>query len=176
MVLIQILKPRRNNKADRFITVQIYIIAVGEKSPAWIETGINQYINRMPRECNVKIVSIPTSKRSKNKTIKQAQVKEQEQLIKHTPKNSYRIALDELGQSWTTNLLAEKLHKWMQSMPRVTFYIGGPDGFSAEFLEKVDFVWSISSLTLPHMLVRVLLAEQLYRALTIIQRHPYHRE
>lgn len=156
--------------------MHIYIIAVGEKSPAWIETGIGEYIKRMPRECQVQMVSIPLSRRSKNKTIKQIQIDEQEKLIKHTPKNSYRVALDESGQSWTTILLAEKVKDWMQSIPIITFYIGGPDGFTEEFLEKVDFVWSLSSLTLPHMLVRVMLVEQLYRAWTVVKGYPYHRE
>ncbi len=156
--------------------MQVFIIAVGGKSPAWIETGILEYLKRMPRECQVQIVSIPIAKRTKNKTIKQVQAKEQELLIKHTPKNSYRIALDELGKSWTTIILAEKLNTWMQSKPNVTFYIGGPDGFSPEFLDNVNLVWSISSLTLPHMLVRILLAEQIYRAWSITQKHPYHRE
>ncbi len=156
--------------------MQIYIIAVGGKSPSWIDTGMNQYLTRMPKECKINVVTIAAAKRSKNQTIEQAKIQEQELLVKHTPKNSLCIALDECGQSWTTRNLATRLAQWMQSVSAVTLYIGGPDGLTKEFLAQVDFVWSLSSLTLPHMLVRILLAEQLYRAWTIIQGHPYHRE
>lgn len=158
------------------IIVQLYILAVGEKAPSWIDAGVNQYISRMPQECKIKVITTATVKRSKNQTIEQAKTREQELLIRHTPENSLRIALDEHGASWTTTKLANKLNQWMQSQPIVTLYIGGPDGLTKEFLTQTDFVWSLSSLTLPHMLVRVLLVEQLYRAWTIIQGHPYHRE
>jgi len=156
--------------------VQIYILAVGERLPSWIEAGVDHYITRMPRECKVQIITNAAVKRSKNRTIKQAQAREQELLIKSTPGNSLRIALDEHGEPWTTSLLAKKIEQWLQFSPVVTFYIGGADGFTKEFLNQADFVWSISSLTMPHMLVRVLLVEQLYRAWTIVQGHPYHRE
>ncbi len=156
--------------------MQINILAVGEKSPSWVEAGVNQYIARMPRECSVKIIPVATAKRIKSRTVAQAQAQEQQLLIKRTPRNSVRIVLDERGETWTTVFLAEKLSQWLQSFSVVTFYIGGPDGFAKEFLRQADLVWSMSSLTLPHMLVRVLLVEQLYRAWTIVQGHPYHRE
>ena len=156
--------------------MQIYVLAVGDKPPSWIEAGVNQYIERMPRECNVQINTIATAKRSKSQAIKQAQEQEQELLLKHTPNDSLRIALGEHGKSWTTLVLAERLENWLQNFPVVTLYIGGPDGFTQDFLDQADFVWSLSTLTMPHMLVRVLLVEQLYRAWTIIQGHPYHRE
>ena len=156
--------------------MQIYIIAVGEKPPAWVEAGVSQYIDRMPRECKVQIKTISTSKRSKSQTILQAQAQEHELFIKHTPSNSLRIALDEHGQSWTTRLLADKFKNWLQYSPVVTFYIGGPDGISKEFLYHADLVWSLSFLTMSHMLARVMLAEQLYRACTIVKGHPYHRQ
>ena len=156
--------------------MQVYILAVGEKAPSWVDAGVNQYISRMPQECKVKIITTATTKRSKNQTTEQAKIREEELLIKYTPENSLRIALDEKGTSWTTTDLASKLGQWMQSVPIVTMYIGGPDGLTEKFLARTDLVWSLSSLTLPHMLVRVLLVEQLYRAWTIIQGHPYHRE
>jgi len=155
--------------------MQIYILAVGEKPPAWVDAGVQQYLARMPHECNVKIISVGSGKRSKNSNIKQAQQQEEMLLLKKTPKNSYRIALDEHGLSWSTEKLANKLDSWLQSSPIVTMYIGGPDGFSEEFLQQADSNWSLSALTLPHMLVRVLLAEQLYRAWSMLQGHPYHR-
>ena len=156
--------------------MQVYILAVGEKPPSWIESGVHQYLTRMPKECRVKIITIANVKRSKSQSTEQLKLREQELLIKHTPKNSLRIALDEHGELWTTTDLANKLSQWMQSVPDVTLYIGGPDGLTKEFLAQTDFIWSLSSLTMPHMLVRVLLVEQLYRAWTINQGHPYHRQ
>lgn len=156
--------------------MRVYIIAVGEKSPPWVEAGIREYLKRISHEVQIKIISVPVSKRTKSKTTRQLQLSEQEFLIKHTPKRTFRIALDEHGQPCSTGLLSEKLNEWMQHTPIITIYVGGPDGFTSEFLNNVDLVWSISSMTLPHMLVRVLLVEQLYRAWTITKSHPYHRE
>ncbi len=156
--------------------MQIYILAVGGKSPAWVESGVAEYLLRMPHGCKVKLVTVATTKRVKNISIPQAQEREQDLLLKNTPNNSLRIALDEHGKTWTTAVLASKLASWLQNTPVVTIYIGGPDGFTPDFLNRVDMVLSLSSLTMPHMLVRLVLVEQLYRAWTITQGHPYHRE
>ena len=156
--------------------MQINIIAVGNKPPSWVESGVAEYISRMPRECSVNLKTVATTKRSKNSSITQAQQREQELLLKNTSSSSYQIALDENGETWTTATLATKLEAWLQNAPEVTFYIGGPDGFTEDFFNQVDLVLSMSLLTLPHMLVRLVLVEQLYRAWTVIQGHPYHRE
>ena len=156
--------------------MQIYVLAVGDKSPAWIEEGVAEYLSRMPHECKVKLITVATTKRTKNISIPQAQKREQTLLLKNSPNNSLRIALDERGKTWTTAVLASKLETWLQNTPIVTIYIGGPDGFTQDFLDRVDLVLSFSSLTMPHMLVRLVLVEQLYRAWTVIQGHPYHRE
>ena len=156
--------------------MQISILAVGDKSPSWVEAGVKEYVARMPRECSVKVITVATTKRVKNISIEQAQQCEQDLLLKASPKSSYRIALDEHGKPWNTMQLADKLQAWMQDSPNVTLYIGGPDGFTKDFLQQVDFVWSLSLLTMPHMLVRLLLVEQIYRAWTVTQGHPYHRE
>ena len=156
--------------------MQINIVAVGEKAPGWVEEGMNQYLARMPRECTVKIMTVATTKRVKNISISQAQRHEQDLLLKTGSKSSYSIALDESGVSWNTAKLADNLKIWLQNRPVVNLYIGGPDGFTKDFLEQVDVVWSLSALTMPHMLVRLILVEQLYRAWTILQGHPYHRE
>ena len=156
--------------------MQIYIIAVGEKSPSWVEQGVNEYVARMPHECSVNIITVATTKRAKNISIQQAQQREQERLLKASPKNSFRVALDENGKSLSTLDLANNLKSWMQNSPNVILYIGGPDGFTQDFLKDVDLVWSLSLLTMPHMLVRLLLVEQIYRAWTVVQGHPYHRE
>jgi len=156
--------------------VQINILAVGDKPPSWVEEGVTEYVSRMPRECTVKLKIVATTKRSKNISIPKAQQQEQTLLLKGTPSNSYRIALDEHGRTWDTAKLAAKMQIWLQDNPLVTIYIGGPDGFSKDFLEKVDLVLSLSPLTMPHMLARLVLAEQLYRVWTVTQGHPYHRE
>lgn len=156
--------------------MQIYVLAVGDKSPAWVEAGVVEYLSRMPHECKVKLITVATTKRVKNISIPQAQEREQALLLKNTPNNSLRIALDEHGKTWTTTVLASKLESWLQNTPIVTMYIGGPDGFTSDFLDRVDLALSLSSLTMPHMLVRLVLVEQLYRAWTVIQGHPYHRE
>ena len=156
--------------------MRIYVLAVGDKSPAWVEEGVAEYLSRMPHECKVKLLTVAATKRAKNTSILQAQEHEQALLLKNTPNNSFRVALDEHGKAWTTTALASKLETWMQNTPIVTLYIGGPDGFTVDFLNQVDLVLSLSSLTMPHMLVRLVLVEQLYRAWTVIQGHPYHRE
>ncbi len=156
--------------------MQIHVIAVGDKSPVWVAQGVSEYTSRMPHECKVKLVTVATTKRAKNISILQAQEREQDLLLKHTPSNSYRVALDERGKTLSTIDLSLKLESWMQTTPILTLYIGGPDGFTPYFLDQVDFVLSLSSLTMPHMLARLVVAEQLYRAWTVIQGHPYHRE
>ena len=156
--------------------MQINVLAVGDKAPSWVDSGVNEYLARMPHECSVKIITVATTKRTKNISISKAQECEQDLLLKASPKNSYRIALDEQGVTWSTIKLATKLEAWLQNTPVVSLYIGGPDGFTDDFLDQVDVVWSLSALTMPHMLVRLVLVEQLYRAWTVIQKHPYHRE
>lgn len=156
--------------------MQINIIAVGEKAPNWVDAGVAEYLSRMPHECTVKLITVATTKRSKNSSIAQAQQREQDLLLKNTPKKSYRVALDEHGKTLKTTALAEKMKTWLETCPIVTLYIGGPDGFSEEFLKQVDLVLSLSLLTMPHMLARLVLVEQLYRSWTVIQGHPYHRE
>ena len=155
--------------------MHINILAVGEKAPHWVEVGINNYLSRMPHECSVKFTTVASTKRMKNISILQAQQREESLLIKASSKNSYRIALDEKGVNWNTKILANNLKEWLQREPTVNLYIGGPDGFTNEFRNQVDVVWSLSALTMPHMLVRLIVAEQLYRAWTVIQGHPYHR-
>ena len=156
--------------------MQINILAVGERTPSWVEAGLKEYLARMPHECPVKIITVATTKRAKNISTSQAQKREQNLLLKASPKNCYQIALDEKGSSWDTVKLSTKLEAWLQSMSVINIYIGGPDGFSESFLDQVDVVWSLSELTMPHMLVRLVLVEQLYRAWTVIQGHPYHRQ
>ncbi len=155
--------------------MQINVLAVGDKAPAWVEEGVSEYISRMPNECRVNLKTVAVTKRAKNISTLHAQEREQELLLKHTHKDSFQIALDEQGKAWTTTIFASKLEAWMQTTPAVTLYIGGPDGFTSSFLSQVDLVLSLSPLTMPHMLARLVIVEQLYRAWTVVQGHPYHR-
>lgn len=143
--------------------------------PAWVTDAYQEYAKRLPRECALQLVEIPVSKRRKSLTSAQAAEEEGRQLLASLPKDCTVIALDVRGNSWSTEELAMRMQGWLGSGRDVALLIGGPDGLSAACLERADLAWSLSALTYPHPLVRVVLAEQLYRAWTIHSGHPYHR-
>jgi len=155
--------------------MQINLIAVGTKMPDWIQKGFNEYAKRMPVECTLSLNEIPTAQRSKNMGPTQILDREGEEILKAIPKNNRIIALDVLGHSWNTEQLAEQLNSWMQTGRDISLLIGGAEGLSQKCLEKAEIKWSLSPLTFPHLLVRVIVAEQLYRASSILKHHPYHR-
>jgi 23S rRNA (pseudouridine1915-N3)-methyltransferase len=155
--------------------MQLVIAAVGHKMPAWIESGFTEYIKRMPAECRIHLKEIKPIERSGSKTAETAMALERAKIEAVLPKGSRIVALDERGKDLTSVQLSEFLTQWQQDGRDVSFIIGGADGLDAEFKSKADMLIRISSLTLPHGMVRVLLAEQLYRAWSITQNHPYHR-
>jgi 23S rRNA (pseudouridine1915-N3)-methyltransferase len=155
--------------------MQLVIAAVGHKMPAWIENGFGEYAKRMPSDCRIVLKEIKPVERSGSKTAETAMALERARIEATVPKGARIIALDEHGKDLTSVQLAQKLTHWQQDGGDVVFVIGGADGLDAEFKEKADMMIRISSLTLPHGMVRVLLAEQLYRAWSITQNHPYHR-
>jgi 23S rRNA (pseudouridine1915-N3)-methyltransferase len=155
--------------------MQLVIAAVGHKMPAWIETGFNEYAKRMPPECRIHLKEIKPVERSSGKTAETVMALERTRIEAAIPKNARIIVLDERGKDITTLQLSEHLVQWQQEGRDVTFVIGGADGLDAEFKQRANLTIRISSLTLPHGMVRVLLAEQLYRAWSITQNHPYHR-
>jgi len=155
--------------------VRIHLIAVGTRMPSWVVDAYQEYAKRMPRECTLQLVEIPLCKRRKSLGAAQAAEDEGQQLLASLPKDCTVIALDVLGQSWSTAALAVRLQDWLGSGRDVALLVGGPDGLSAACLARADLKWSLSALTYPHSLVRVVLAEQLYRAWTITTGHPYHR-
>jgi 23S rRNA (pseudouridine1915-N3)-methyltransferase len=155
--------------------VQLIIAAVGHKMPGWIETGFGEYAKRMPPECRLHLKEIKPVERSGSKTAETAMTLERGRIEAAIPKGSRIIALDERGKDLTTVQLSQHLTQWQQDGRDVTFVIGGADGLDPEFKAQADMLVRISSLTLPHGMVRVLLAEQLYRAWSITQNHPYHR-
>ena len=155
--------------------MKIYLIAVGNKMPAWVTTAYREYAKRMPRECSLQLLEINAAHRGKSSStlkIKQQECKRIQAVI---PKGASVIALDEHGKSWTTKQLSEQLQRWLQDGPDIALLVGGADGLSEECLQQSRLKWSLSPLTLPHPMVRVVVAEQLYRAWSLLHGHPYHR-
>ena len=155
--------------------MQLLIAAVGHKMPAWIEAGFQEYAKRMPAECRLVLKEIKPVERTSGRSAETVMAQERTRIEAALPKSSRMIALDEHGLTLTTLQLAEHLEQWQQAGGDVTFVIGGADGLDAGFKKNADMLLRISSMTLPHGLVRVLLAEQLYRAWSITRNHPYHR-
>jgi 23S rRNA (pseudouridine1915-N3)-methyltransferase len=155
--------------------LKLRIISVGHKMPGWVETACNEYIKRMPREMTVEIVEIKPDKRAAGKQSPQVQEAEAKRILEASGKD-YLIVLDERGASVTTLQLAERMKSWLTGGRDISLVIGGADGLHADVKSRADWLWSLSALTLPHGMVRVLLSEQLYRAWSVINHHPYHRE
>ncbi|MDG1821031.1 MAG: 23S rRNA (pseudouridine(1915)-N(3))-methyltransferase RlmH [Methylophilaceae bacterium] len=155
--------------------MKLKIISVGHKMPSWVEAACVEYTKRMPRELSVDIMEIKPDKRSDGKKNPAVQAAEAERILKAAQKD-YLIACDENGQEKTTLALATMMTSWQTMGRDVSIVVGGADGIDPSLIQQADFCWSLSKLTLPHAFVRVLLTEQLYRAYTVIQNHPYHRE
>ncbi len=143
--------------------------------PDWVNQAYLEYSKRLSGECNLQLVEIPAAKRSKNNCAEKIMREEGVRILASVPNNTYILALDVKGKSWTTNALAKKMGQWMQMGKDISLLIGGPDGLSEACATTADEHWSLSTLTFPHPLVRVILAEQLYRAYSILKNHPYHR-
>ena len=155
--------------------MRIYLLAVGTKMPKWVSKGYEEYAHRMPSKCKLILKEIVAEKRNKNSNIATIQNKEANKLLNAIPKNAYIVALDGKGTIWSTEKLAVRMESWMMSGQNIALLIGGPDGLTPEILSKVNEHWSLSNLTFPHPLVRIIVAEQLYRAWTVTENHPYHR-
>ena len=155
--------------------MQLVIAAVGHKMPAWIENGFGEYAKRMPPDCRIVLKEIKPIERSGSKTAETAMALERTKIDAAVPKGARIVALDERGKDLTSVQLAQHLTQWQQDGRDVVFVIGGADGLDPEFKRNADMLVRLSSLTMPHGMVRVLLAEQLYRAWSITQNHPYHR-
>lgn len=155
--------------------MRIHLLAAGTRQPAWINTGYDEYAKRLPAECRLQLREIPLSAARKREDVARAISDEGRKMLAAIPRNAEVVALDMSGRSFSSEDLARQLNRWLQAGRDVAHLIGGPDGLSAECLKRADLKWSLSPLTLPHGLVRVLVAEQLYRAWTILKGHPYHR-
>jgi len=156
--------------------MKIHLIAVGQKMPDWVEKGYQEYVKRLPASCSLKLVEIAPGHRGKSADIQRAIQTESDKMLAAIPSGARVVALDERGKSWSTVQLADQLEDWMQDGRDVALLVGGPDGLSKECKQRAEQMWSLSALTLPHPLVRVVLSEQIYRAWSVTQGHPYHRQ
>jgi len=155
--------------------MKLFIVAIGDKLPAWAETATAEYVRRMPREARVEIVAVKPDRRS-GQSAEQVKAAEAARLLERCPNAALLVALDEHGRQVNTRELADLLAAWLSAGRDVALLMGGADGLSAEILARADLKLALSRLTLPHALARVLLTEQLYRAASLLAGHPYHRD
>ena len=156
--------------------MRVAILSVGHRMPSWIQEGFQEYARRMPAQIRVELVELKPEERGAGRPVERAKTLEGERLLAALPAGAELIALDERGRAVSTQALSELLAGWMQEGAAPAFASGGADGLSDAVRRRAAKVVSLSAMTLPHALVRVVLAEQLYRAWTILARHPYHRE
>ncbi|MBE9562328.1 MAG: 23S rRNA (pseudouridine(1915)-N(3))-methyltransferase RlmH [Proteobacteria bacterium] len=155
--------------------MRIDLICVGQKMPKWVETGFQEYAKRLPANYRLNLVQIPLQKRTKNFDLIRLQRIEGEQMLAKVNSDALVIALDERGQIWDSSKLSTKLAYWLQEYSTVALLVGGPEGLPLACQQRATQQWSLSNLTLPHQLVKIIVAEQLYRAWSMLNNHPYHR-
>ena len=155
--------------------MHIRLLAVGDRQPSWVDEAFTTYSERLPREWKFRLDVIPTVRRNKNDKSRQAMEAEGELINARLGQSEQVVLLDERGRQLTSKALASKLSDWQIDGRDLCFVIGGPDGVADSCKQRADFTWSLSQLTLPHGLARVLFAEQLYRAHSLHTGHPYHR-
>lgn len=155
--------------------MQIQLISVGERMPLWVQEAFGEYAGRLPRDCRLLLKEISPARRSKTSGPAQWRAQEGERLLAAVPDNAHVVALDASGRQWSSLELADALRRWQGIGRSVSLLVGGPDGLAANCLQRADEIWSLSRLTFPHSLVRVLIAEQFYRAWSLLHHHPYHR-
>ncbi|MFM8442614.1 MAG: 23S rRNA (pseudouridine(1915)-N(3))-methyltransferase RlmH [Methylococcus sp.] len=155
--------------------MQIHLVAVGNRMPGWVTEGYLEYAKRLPPECRLVLREITPGKRLKNADITRIRAEEGERILAAIAPEDHVIALEMLGKAWSTETLAEQLGQWQRDGRRIALLVGGPDGLSNPCRDRADQQWSLSPLTLPHPIVRIVVAEQIYRAWSWLNRHPYHR-
>jgi 23S rRNA (pseudouridine1915-N3)-methyltransferase len=155
--------------------MQFIVAAIGQRMPAWVQQGWAEYARRLPRPFTLELREVPLLKRSRNADIGSLRKRESDALLDCVPPGFRIIVLDERGRQRSTMELAQQMENWMREERGVCFLVGGPDGLSQQCRQQAHDNWSLGQLTLPHPLVRTILAEQLYRAWSITQNHPYHR-
>ena len=155
--------------------MKVKLISVGTKMPGWVQQGVEEYAKRIASELGFTVCEVPMAKRTKTANIEQCVQKEGDSILAALGKGDYLIALDVLGKQISTESLADRLAELKQEGLNISLIVGGPDGLSKECLSRANETWSLSKMAMPHPLVRIMVAEQLYRATTILKGHPYHR-
>jgi len=155
--------------------MQVSLLAIGTRMPKWIDDGYDEYAKRLGRDCKLTLKEIPSPRRSNSEDSTAVCKKEGELLLAALPKSAYVIALDEHGKLQSTQTVADKFQKLRETSQPLALLVGGADGLSDQVLQHCDEKWSLSRLTFPHALVRVIVAEQIYRSLSLLNNHPYHR-
>ena len=155
--------------------MRIHLIAISHRRPGWEREGFREYARRMPPELPLDLHEVAPSKRTTGRPAKRHVEDEGRRIVAVTPRGARVVALDETGAAWSTAELANRLERWMHEGRDLALLIGGADGLAPACIESAEHRWCLSPLTLPHGLARIVVAEQLYRASTILRRHPYHR-
>lgn len=155
--------------------MRIRLITVGTKMPDWVTTGFYEYQKRLNQDVQLELVEVPAGKRGKNADVNRILEKEGEQILNLLHPQEHIIALDVKGTRFTTEKLSARMNELMHQGQSIALLVGGPEGLSSSCRQRATEKWSLSDLTLPHPLVRIVIAEQLYRAWSLLKGHPYHR-
>ncbi|HEY3517690.1 MAG TPA: 23S rRNA (pseudouridine(1915)-N(3))-methyltransferase RlmH [Gammaproteobacteria bacterium] len=156
--------------------LRLSLITASNRQPTWVDEGADDYAKRLRGRCTLEIKPVPLARRTSTTPVERVIRDEGERMLALVPQGAHVVALRETGKPWSTKELARKLERWMQLGAPVSLLVGGPDGLSPECVARANERWSLSNLTLPHGLVRVVVAEALYRAWSLLENHPYHRE
>lgn len=165
----------RRPAAGRRALLKARLIAVGERPPAWVAEGYADYVRRLSRDLPFELIEVAPGLRGRNRDTARAMQDEGERVLAALPKNAWVVTLDGRGKGYSSEQLAERLGVWRQQGRDLAFLIGGPEGHAPAVMQRADESWSLGALTLPHMMVRLIVAEQVYRAGAILANHPYHR-
>lgn len=155
--------------------MKVRLLVIGTRPDDWVREAVAVYLGRIPAHLKPELVEIPLSLRSSGGDPAVAKAKEGQRILQRLKPGDFVVALDERGKAWSSVELAHEVERWQNHQPSVALVIGGPEGLSDEVSRRANQSWSLSALTLPHGLARVLVVEQLYRAWTILQGHPYHK-
>jgi len=155
--------------------MRIRLIAAGTRMPDWVRQGFAEYASRLPKQCALELTEIRLGNRTRSAPAARAVAQEGQRMLAAVQASDRVVALDVKGIEMDSAGLSQRLEQWMRDGPDVALLVGGPDGLAAPCLERSESVWALSRLTLPHGLVRVMVAEQLYRAWSLLNSHPYHR-
>lgn len=155
--------------------LRLSLLTVSNRQPEWVDAGADDYAKRLRGRCSLEIKTVPLARRTASTPVERAMAEEGERLLALVPAGAHVVALLERGKPWSTQDLAGRLEAWMQLGAPVSFLVGGPDGLAPACIARANERWSLSNLTLPHGLVRVLVSEALYRAWSVLENHPYHR-